>query len=690
MHTGITTRSVAQAETPGYRRSLRDGVLQTTTEAVVGHSDSRRLKSCRYDRRNLSFLIISVLFFWVCAAWAAKAPPSVQDSASEPVKYVGKEQPDKWFYDGGLRHAIGVHLYEALRANRTCPPEGGLIGWTYNHQPYLAYWNNQFYLQYLSNIKEEHGAPGRTLVMTSPDGRVWSNPTVVFPEYVLPEIKCDGGEIVPAGTFSVMHQRMGFYTAPDGRLLTLGFYSYCIDPRHAPNKGQGLGRVVREIYKDFTFGPIYFIRYNRHAGWNETNTAYPFYKSSSDTAFVKACDDLLADKLMTLQWWEEDRATDGFYTPKLNGIEPKAFSWTHRPDGTVLGVWKAQLASLSSDEGKSWSPLVKCPTILECNAKTWVQRTADGLYALVYDHTATRRNRFPLVVMTSEDCCNFDGMLVLHGEVPPIRYQGLHKNLGPQYVRGIDEGNGQPPGKYLWNTYSMHKEDLWVSRTRLPVTGGVDRDVAEDFNSAKTEADLELWNLYMPRWAPVSVVQDPVDAQNRCLELRDEEPYDYASAERVFPKSRKVAVEFRILPQQIGNAPLDVEVQDQHGNRPLRLHFDSEWLALDIAKQSPDPLRLQRGKWLRLRLEIDCAAQKYSLAVNGKATREDVPFALPVELVERLLFRTGPWRGDVRSSVVDGQPASLGLDQEDLPGADHKVSASIFLVDDVKTMSEQR
>jgi hypothetical protein len=477
---------------------------------------------------------------------------------------------------------------------------------------------------------------------------------------------------------------MGFYTAPDGRLLTLGFYSYSPTPRDAPNKGQGLGRVVREIYRNGKLGPIYFIRYNRHAGWNETNTSYPFYKKSKDEGFVAACDALLADKLMTLQWWEEDRAKDGFFTIQLNGVEPKAFSFCHRPDGVVLGVWKAQLAALSPDDGRTWTKIAKCPTIMECNAKTWVQRTDDGRYALVYDHSATRRNRFPLVVMTSEDCHEFDHMLCLHGEVPPLRYQGLHKNLGPQYVRGIDEGNGNPPGNHLWNTYSMHKEDIWVSRTRVPVSGTVGQHVEEGFDAAESEAGLELWNLYAPQWAPISIVPDPHNARNKCLELRDEEPCDYAAAERAFPESQRVTIEFRILVRRVGAAALDVEAQDRHGNRPMRLHLDSEWLAADLRRQSVDPVSIRTGQWLEVRLALDCTTQTYDLSVNGE-TRKKIPFAEKVETLERMVFRTGPWRGDVRAAIVDGQPATLGLDQEDLPGADQKVPPSIYLIDDVKT-----
>lgn len=641
-------------------------------------------KSASLPRRRPAMPTAAALFLSGAAVAMATQPPSLENSAAEPVRYVGIEQTDRRFYDGALRHAIGVHRYQAFRANRTQPTEGGRIGWTYNHQPFLTYWNDRFHLQYLSNPKNEHGAPGRTLLMSSRDGRVWSVPQVVFPEYRLPQIKL-GEALVPAGAFAVMHQRMGFYTAPNGRLLTLGFYGYAPTPRDSPNNGEGLGRVVREIRSNGRLGPIYFIRYNRHAGWNETNTHHPFYTRSQDRGFVAACDALLNDKLMTLQWWEEDRGEDGFFTIELNGIEPKALAYCRRPDGVVLGLWKSQLAALSADEGRSWTKLVKCPTLMDCSAKTWVQRTSDGRYALVYNHSATRRNRFPLAVMTSDDCRDFDNLLCLHGEVPPMRFQGTHKSFGPQYVRGIEEGNGRPPGDHLWNTYSMHKEDIWVSRTRVPVGGTVDAHVNENFDVSGSVADLEFWNLYAPLWAPVSLVQE-AGRPNQCLELRDAEPYDYALAERAFPESSRVTLEFRVLVRKAGVAALDCEVQDRQGKRPLRLHLTGDTLAADLGRQRAAPHTLQPGQWLALRLVVDCATQSYELAVNGAAPQR-INFAQPVASVERLVFRTGLWRGEVPTAIVDGQPARLGLDAEDLPGADKKVPESIFLLDDVRTFA---
>jgi hypothetical protein len=118
-----------------------------------------------------------------------KMPPPIEVSKNEPIKYVGSKQTDPAFTHGGLRQVVGVHMYQTLRANRQNPPEiSSRTGWTYNHQPYICYWNNNFYFQYLSNQFTEHLSPGRTMLMISQNGIDWSNPKILFPEYSLPEI----------------------------------------------------------------------------------------------------------------------------------------------------------------------------------------------------------------------------------------------------------------------------------------------------------------------------------------------------------------------------------------------------------------------------------------------------------------------------------------------------------------------
>ena len=621
----------------------------------------------------------------------------------EPVKYVGNEQPDPRFYDGRLRHAVGVHHYQVFRANRSEPLPGERFGWTYNHQPFLAYWNDTFYIQHLSDLYQEHTPPGRTLILTSKDGRNWSDPVVVFPEYTLPEINYEDIHI-PAGTKAVMHQRMGFYVAPNGRLLTLAFYSYCATPRSSPNAGNGLGRVVREIYKDGRFGPIYFIRYNRHAGWNESNTNYPFYKTSPDTGFVAACEALLADKLVTLQWWEEDRGKDGFYVIHPGEVENaayfshkittskgagKAFSFFHRADGVVVGLWKNQYSALSPDDGKTWTKITRNTTLWTDGAKTWGQRTDDGRYAIVHNQSATHRNRFPMTVMTSEDGHLFDNLLCLRGEVPPKRYQALHKRIGPQYYRGIIEGNGNPPGDHMWITYSVNKEDIWIARIKVPIAGEVEQHVQQDFEGLGDISELEDWNVYVLKWAGVSIADDPVKPGNRCLQLRDEDPHDYAKAERIFPRSKQVRVAFRVNPLYVprGRA-LEIEVKDQRGNRPMRLRLDGEWLNLDLGRTKVNSARpVETGKWYDVVLDLNAETQSYAITVNGEVLAEQVPFDEEVAALERIEFRTGPYRGLVSPLIVNRPLATAGYETEDLAGADERVPASVFLIDDFSTAS---
>jgi hypothetical protein len=593
-------------------------------------------------------------------------------TASEPVRYMGNDEPDYRFHDGALPPAVGVHNIQVMRANRSQPNAEGAdgLGWTYNHAPMLCYWNGTFYLEYLSNPVGEHIPPGHTLLVESTNGYHWSQPRVVFPSY---KISDELG-------MSVSHQRMGFHVAPDGRLLVLSFYG--VAPR--PNDGRGIGRGVRELQKDGTLGPIYFIRYNRHAGWNQSNTPHPFYKASEDAGFVAACDALLADKLMTQQWWEEDRSEDGFYSiaGRDEGFDAKALSFYHRKDGAVVGLWKKRWTALSFDEGKTWSEPAQSRSIVTGGAKMWGQRTDDGRYALVYNpHPGYR---YPLVVVSGEDGIRFDDMLVVHGEVPYPRFDGQYKSLGPQYVRGIAEGNGNPPGDDLWLTYSMNKEDMWVSRVPVPIHGGVGEAINDDFDGEPAGVPPRGWNVYSPIWAPVAVTASPDGADGRCLKLQDEDRYDFAKVERIFPAARKFTLEFRIRAEEIGDSVLEIEVLDLRGRRPVRLKFGEGELSVlkdGFGEEKTGATKLK--EWTAIRVEADAERGRFDLSLNGRPVLENAAFAEATDLpLERLRFRTGPIRD------YDAIEADEMLDEHTLGDrldGDEKVARSVFYVDDVRS-----
>ena len=269
-----------------------------------------------------------------------------------------------------------------------------------------------------------------------------------------------------------------------------------------------------------------------------------------------------------------------------------------------------------------------------------------------------------------------------------MRFRGVNKALGPQYIRGIAPGNGNPPGDHMWLTYSGNKEDLWVARVRTPLTGTVKKHLNERFEKYEELADMEMWNLYLPQWAPVSLEADPWDVGNQVLKLVDEEPYDYAKVERVIPASERIRISFRVMQQQYGLNGLEFEAQTARGVRPMRMWWFPGQIGFDRAGTEVERANIELGRWYQVELELDCDEEEYSVKIDGKVIHASLDLEENPESIEKLVFRTGPWRMDVRQFIMHkGEPGAPGVWEGDRPGADTKVNASIYLIDDLKTES---
>ncbi len=682
MRTTRATIRVALWRRAGFNRP-------SCTFAALGPAEAgpTSLPLARHLRSHLGLLCLSLSVLQPFSLSHAAPPPS-------PVVYHGPTEVAPTA-DGALPPVVGVQNIQVYRANRTASAHANHLADTYVHAPMLCYWRGHFYLQYLSGPRSEHEAPCVTSITRSVDGVTWEAPRVAFPAFALPD-----------GSQTIAHQRMGFYVAPDpldklgagGRLLTLSFYG-----KHpSPNDGTGIGRAVREVRTDGSFGPLYFLRLNSHSAFPNFAPPFPLYTASPDAGFVAACDALLADKLMTAQWWEEEQLDEsGFYR-----VRGKALSFVTRPDGSHLGIWKNRLVATTTDRGATWTEKVFAANLPNNASKYWLQRTADGRYALVFNPTG--RNRYPLAVTTSDDSATFDGLATIHAELPDQRFGGYLKNMGPQYVRGIVEGNGTPPDadRAFWLTYSVNKEDIWVARVPVPVATAVNGPINDTFDSAAVGTLPEQWNIYSPAWAPVRVVDvaasldgarrsgsreafaAPAASEtltrsatnapkaaptNRALELRDEDPYDYARAVRVFPATHGVTISFRVFARQT-NARLEIDLLDATGLRPVRLAFGEDghlWACHEA--QWLDAGRYEAGRWIAFDLEIpaNADADRCAVLVDGKSPLPRPAFFTdPVKTVHRLSFRTGAHR-------------ERGFGGRDLPGADAEAPAASFLIDDV-------
>ena len=579
---------------------------------------------------------------------------------TDAVHYTGKTIATPARHDGGLSPVVGVHSIQTMR---------GETGWLYNHQPMMAYWNGKFYMHYLTDPRSEHEPPGKTMMQTSVDGYTWTAPVELFPEYNVPDgmTKPAWPGVVSKDLKAIMHQRVGWYVSKQGKLIATGNYCYAVTAKDDPNDGNGIGRVVREIKADGSFGPIYFIYYNH--GFNEKNTDYPYYKKAKDKAFVKACDEILANPMYRMQWAEEADRGDQLLPLKT---PYKAFSGYTLPDGRKVGLWKHALTSMSYDGGNTWKePVKRAHGFVNSNAKIWGQRLSDGTYATVYNPA---EYRWPLAISLSNDGLEYTTLNLVNGEVTPERHYGLYKSFGPQYTRGILEGNGTPPDNDLWVTYSNNKEDMWVSRIPVPVLTAATTHANTDFSQYQTLADMTDWNIYSPLWAPVAL-------NGQWLTLSDKDPYDYAKVERVIPATKELKVAFDVKPMQNDHGQLNVEFLDDKGNMCARIVLDAtaNMKVKGGARYGGMVKNYEPGKVYHVEAMLSVDGHTGTYFVNGKKAASRM-FDTPVEHITRIVFRTG--------DLFDYPNIETPADQtEDMPRADEEDPMATFCIANVNTTS---
>ncbi len=597
------------------------------------------------------------------------------------IHYTGTMLSNPNRHDGGLSPVVGVHNIQILRANREQPSEANGNGWTYNHQPMMAYWHGRFYVHYLCDPSDEHIPPSHTMMQTSGDGYAWSNPQVLFPEVQVPDgFQKPGREEKAHNLIAIMHQRVGWYVSQSGQLWAIGNYGVAFDRKDDPNDGNGLGRVVREVREDGSLGEIYFIYLNasysiftnhskKSSPYRNTipATVFPYYtKAPKDVR--KACEEILANPRYRMQWVEEaDRGDQLIPLHK----EYKAYCDYTLPDGQIASLWKHALTSTSADGGLTWAqPVERAKGFVNSNAKIWGQRLADGTYATVYNPS---EYRWPLAISLSKDGYEYTTLNLVQGEVPPMRYGGNYKSYGPQYVRGIQEGNGIPSDSDLWVTYSMNKEDMWVARIPVPVqTEAHSHAQSDEIRKAGTLANLQTWNVYSPVYAPVSITD------GKWLTMSDSDPFDYARVERKIPQSKELKVSFDVRAAQNDHGLLQIEFLDSHGTACSRIELTADGIMRCKGGARYGSLgKYEAGKAYHVEAVLSVSKRMAEVYVDGKKAGQRMFFA-PVESIERIMFRTGEER---RFPTVDTPADWDGI----LPDAGRKDPVAAFSIAEVCT-----
>ena len=260
----------------------------------------------------------------------------------------------------------------------------------------------------------------------------------------------------------------------------------------------------------------------------------------------------------------------------------------------------------------------------------------------------------------------------MNGEVTPLRHGGQYKSYGPQYVRGIQEGNGIPSDSDLWVTYSNNKEDIWVSRIPVPVRQHATNHA--NLTTCQTLCEMTDWNLYIPRLCPVSI-------KDGVLSLSDSDPYDYAKAERIIPNTKELEVEFDFSAAQTTHGELDIEFLDDAGTVCSRIVVDSTG-AIRVkggARFGTLLKKYEAGTTYHIKAVLSTSLHRAVYYLNGKKACER-QFDTPVESISRIVFRTG--------MPFDKPDINTPADQDfDMPRADERDPVATFFLSNITSSS---
>lgn len=557
--------------------------------------------------------------------------------------------------DGGIMPVPGVLNLQIFRASKDAPNLSDGDGWTYAHHMDLAVWKGRIYAAWNMTLKDEDRPPSKVVYSTSSDGLNWEKPADLFPR-----------EWAWACRFY-------FYLASNNRMLAFCAAKSNNDGKISEDKKSVL--LVREIKADHGLGDVYTL-VNPLPGTPDS------FEDSPDSVFVEACREAATKNILLeqqdygvflgankMEWHAKTPPYKGFY--KFG----KALCFFHRGDGKLVGMSKMGFVTISADEGKTWSEPSLPPTLTAGAAKVWGQRTDDNNYILAYNPDPKKGKRFPLVMVHGEDGINFNGMRVVHGEYSPLRYPGLYKDLGYQYVRGIPEWSDDHSfndRQAVWLIYSVNKEDIWISRIPLPYKSEETSFTRENFENKPLGPVVEGWNIYCPKWAPVAVINEPGKPGNQCLELRDSDPVDHAQAQRLIPPTGIMKLKFRVRPMQT-HGYLEAALENETGSIALRVllnpggtvHLSSPAGLIPLGEHKP-------GKWMTFSITANSERKQIIVSLDNKQKNTiEMEWKDPGAL-RKLAFRTGPKFGLMAPCTI--------TEGNDLP----EKEAQVFLLDDLK------
>jgi hypothetical protein len=344
--------------------------------------------------------------------------------------------------DLGLTVPAGAETITIVRPSNTSPH--------YCLGVVLIPFNGYLYAQWQTSARDEDSPDTWVAFSRSKDGRNWTMPVALVPRYV----------------HETMHTSGGWWT--DGKTLTAYINVWTSDTTQP--KG----------------GCTEYITSNDGIQWTDPKPLLDNHDKPIHGIIEQDVRAMSNKRIITAFHEQPGLIVSPYYTDDPHGIrgwtkgvmqhlpfqgttsrelEP---SWFYKPNGTLVMVFRdqqntfRQLASISSDTGKTWTtPVVT--NMPDSRAKQSAGNFQDGT-AFLINCPSGNKTRFPLVITLSKDGEIFDTAFALRtggANLPPLRYDGKYKRAGYHYPKSVI-WNG-----FVYVAYATNKEDVEITRVPL-------------------------------------------------------------------------------------------------------------------------------------------------------------------------------------------------------------------------------
>ena len=160
--------------------------------------------------------------------------------------------------------------------------------------------------------------------------------------------------------------------------------------------------------------------------------------------------------------------------------------------------------------------------------------------------------------------------------------------------------------------------------------------------------------------------------------LKDEDPYDYARATRVFGTADRQKVTFDVY---IAANPgvISIDICDKDGSRLIQAQIDSA-VCMHISQGNgtlDKAIPLEEGKWHAITFEINSGKSKYELFIDGASAARNCKFTEKGS-VERIVFQTGAYRLD--RNIQEYKSGDQNVPGWDEPEADEPAEKTLLYI----------